>query len=410
MKILVLTQWFDPEPAFLGLSFVQALERRGHQVQVATGFPNYPGGKVYPDYKLRVYRQERLGGVAVHRLWLWPSHGQSTLGRVANYLSFFVSALLFGAIRGRHFDVIYVYHPPITPAAAAAVFCWIWRKPFVVLVQDMWPDSVVSSGMAPNWLGRGLAQLCNFVWRKATAIIVQSNGFYQCLKDRGVPAAKLFRIYNWANRADPDTGFFPAHLEPAFEGRFNLVYGGNIGQAQALCQVIRAVAEVTGEIPELHLHLFGNGMERGAVSALAAEIAPSAVTLHGPVDRATMDRIFDRADALVVHLKDDPLYAITLPSKVQHYLACGRPIIAGLDGEAAALLRQSGAALVCAPGDVPAFADAVRQLVRMPHADRAAMCSNGARFYSAQFEFERAVDETCSVLERAAANEFGSIG
>lgn len=402
MKILVLTQWFDPEPAFLGLGFVKALERRGHKVEVATGFPNYPGGKVYPNYKLRPYRKEQSEGIAIHRLWLWPSHDRSARGRAANYLSFFLSALLFGAIKGRNFDMVYVYHPPITPAVAAAIFCRIWRRKFVVLVQDMWPDSVVSSGMAPRWVARWLAWVCNFVWRRAAAIIVQSDGFLHCLKDRGVPTTKLVRIYNWANRTDPDAGRFPVNLEPAFQDRFNLVYGGNIGQAQALGQVIKAIALVAEEIPNLHLHLFGNGMERDSVTALAAQIVPSAVTLHAPVDRVTMDRVFDRADGLVVHLKDDPLYGMTLPSKVQHYLACGRPIIAGLDGESAALLRESGAALVCPPDDIAAFADAMRQLVRLPDDERTAMGRSGADYYHAHFQFEQAVDLTCSALERAA--------
>lgn len=408
MRILYLTQWFDPEPAFKGADFAAALAARGHNVEVATAFPNYPGGKVYPGYRIRPYVSERIRGLKVHRLWVYPSHDASSFGRMANYLSFFVSALVFGLLRAHRYDVIYVYHPPITPGVAAALFGMVRRRPMVIEIQDLWPDSVMASGMAGRRTDRILTSLCRFVYRRASHVIPQSDGMRARLIERGVPKRKLTRIYNWST-------YQPASTEASLladkaemfgpEGRFNIIYGGNLGQAQALSSVIRAVGAARRIGSNVHLHLFGHGIERRSLEDLAGLVAPDGVSFHGIVDRATMDRIFDQANALVMHLKDDPLYEITLPSKMQHYLSCGKPVIAGIRGEAAKLLLQSGAAVVTQPEDVQAMADAMVKLARMPPAELQAMGQRGKRFYESCMAFDFAVDETLRILYRAVLVE-----
>lgn len=404
MRILYLTQWFDPEPAFKGADFVAAIAARGHNVEVATAFPNYPGGKVYPGYRIRPYARHTLCGFTVHRLCLFPSHDRSSLGRMANYLSFFMSALVFGLWRGRRYDAVYVYHPPITPGLAAALFCMIHRKPMVIEIQDLWPDSVIASGMAGGRIEHVLRVLCNFVYRRASHIISQSDGMRTQLINRGVPRDKLTRIFNWSTyqpAANCETPVGAGMLLPAFEGRFNLVYGGNLGQAQGLAAVIKAASEARKLCPELHLHLFGHGIETDMLKELAKQIAPGGVTFHGLIDRAGMDRVFDQADVLVMHLKDDPLYDITLPSKMQHYLACGKPIIAGVQGEAAMLLQHSGAAKVCRPGDAAQMASAMVELAKMPTPQRAYLGESGKRFYDTHMAFDRAMDQTVAIVEKA---------
>jgi glycosyltransferase involved in cell wall biosynthesis len=403
MRILFITQWFEPEPAFKGVAFAAALKARGHAVEVATAFPNYPGGKVYPGYRIRPYRRETMMGVLVHRLAIWPSHDRSSIGRIANYLSFFASVLLFGLLRGSRYDLVYVYHPPIMPAAAAAIFCRLYGRPLVVEIQDLWPDSVAASGMAGGRISALLGRLCDFVYRRAARIIPQSDRMRDRLLERGVPAAKLRRIYNWSTYS-PAVGDddMPVAVDDAFKDRFNIVYGGNLGQAQALDSLIDAAALASAHYASIHLHLFGNGIERAALAAHAERTAPRNVTLHGPVDRQVMDRIFDLADVLAVQLKDDALYTITIPSKVQHYLACGRPIVAGLSGEAADLLRASGAVILCPPQDVAAMANAICRIASMTPPERAAMGARGRQYYDVNMGFNRALDETIEVIAEAA--------
>ena len=403
MRILFLTQWFEPEPAFKGATFANALKARGHDVEVATAFPNYPGGKLYRGYKVRPYQRDLVDGLTVHRLAIWPSHNASSLGRIANYVSFFLSTLLFGLLRAYKYDLVYVYHPPITPSVAAGIFCSLYRKPLVVEIQDLWPDSVAASGMVGKTIPRVLNSVCNFVYNRASQIIPQSDRMLERIAERGVPRSKLTRLYNWATYEDGDTPI-PESTRLAFAGKFNVVYGGNMGQAQALSDLVEATVIAAKTRPEVHLHLFGNGIERDLVMAEAARLGPNHVTLHPSVDRRTMDRVFDQADVLIAQLNADPLYEITIPSKVQHYLAVGKPIIAGLRGEAAHVLDQSGAAIVCPPQDIEAMAQAILELASLPAEDRRLMGSYGRRFYDATFGFERAIDETLAVIAKATSN------
>lgn len=399
MRILYLTQWFEPEPAFKGAGFARALADAGHEVQVVTGFPNYPGGKLYRGYRIRPFARETIDGVRVHRLPLWPSHDKSTIGRIANYLSFFASALVYCLLRMRAYDIVYVYHPPLTPALAAALAGVFHRVPFVIDIQDLWPDTVAVSGMGNPRIVAILNRLCRFVYNRAAHILCQSDGMAERLANRGIPRNKLTRIYNWSNYRPGTEGEadVPNEFAVAFAGRFNIVYGGNIGQAQALEYLVEAAIRVQRDVPALRLHIVGQGIERDSIAALAAS-APDTVRLYAPVPRAVMDRIFERADILALHLKDDPLFDLTIPSKLQHYLSIGKPVLAGIGGEAAQLLRRSGAARVGPPADVAVMTQNLIALARMRNDERAVLETSGAAYYASKLSFESALRDTLAIL------------
>lgn len=401
-RLLFLTEWFDPEHAFKGLRFAKALREKGYDVEVATAFPNYPGGKVYDGYRVRPYQRDTMDGLTVHRLFVLPSHDRSGLRRMVTYVSFFVSSLLFLLVAMRRYDRVYVYHPPIMPGLAAALAGLVHRRPFLLEIQDLWPDSVASSGMSQPWINRLLGRLCDFTYARAARIICQSDGMVERLLERGVAAGRLARIYNWSNYvpvdADPAGPGIPDTFEAAFAGRFNLVYGGNLGQAQALEHVIEAAALAARTVPALRLHLVGKGIVREPLAELARKRAPDHVLFHDAVSSIVMDRIFDRADGLILNLKDDPLYDITIPSKAQHYLSVGRPIIAGISGEAARLLRESGAARVVPNGDVEAMAEAMVALATGNAARREAQGRAGRAFYESRLSFEAAMETTDALI------------
>jgi len=148
MRILYLTQWFEPESHVIkGLKFARALQAAGHEVTVVTGFPNYPTGRLYPGYRLKPIQREWIEGVEVVRLPLYPSHDASAFRRSLNYLSFFLSVLTYLLVRRDRFDLAYVYHPPITVGLAAALSGLVRRLPFVLDIQDLWPDSLAATGM-----------------------------------------------------------------------------------------------------------------------------------------------------------------------------------------------------------------------------------------------------------------------
>jgi colanic acid biosynthesis glycosyl transferase WcaI len=362
MRILYLTQWFEPEPAFKGLAFAQALKAAGHEVEVATGFPNYPAGRAYPGYAPRPYRRDVMDDIVVHRLWLYPSHDDHALRRMLNYGSFFLSSLLFGLWRGGRYDIVYVYHPPLMPALAAALFGWVRRLPFVLDVQDLWPDTVAASGMAGRRLVGLIDRMCGFVYRRAAAIVCQSDGIREALATRVDEPGKLVTIHNWAD----DQAYDPPATTDLSRYRFGqgctFVYGGNFGQAQNLRVAIDAAIEARRQDPSIRLLLIGGGPEEALLAAHIAERQADQVEIHPPVSRAAIADVFHAADVLLCHLKDDPLYRITIPSKVQYYAACGRPILAGLAGEAADIVRRTARGTVVPPDDVAAMRDGMLTL------------------------------------------------
>lgn len=397
MRILYLTQWFEPEPHVIkGLRFVRALKAAGHEVTVVTGLPNYPTGRLFPGYRIKPIQRERIDGVDVVRLPLYPSHDTSSLRRSLNYLSFFVSALAYLLVRRERFDRAYVYHPPITVGLAAAVAGLVRRLPFILDVQDLWPDTLAATGMAG---GRGLARpvgwLCAFVYRRAEAIVAQSEGIRAALAARGVPADKLVTIHNWADAEPPRVGRTP----PLVPHRFVVVYGGNLGKAQGLGTVLEAAARLKDRRPDILILLYGDGVEAASLRERAQALDLRNLEIHPQVGKAEINALFARADALLVHLADHPLFTITVPSKVQAYLATGRPIAAGVAGEAARLLAESGAAVVAPPGDPGALADALAALADTPADARRRMGLKGRSYYQRHLAFRQGVHRTLRLLD-----------
>lgn len=403
MKILYLTQWFDPEPGVIkGVDFVRALGAAGHEVTVVTGLPNYPTGRIYPGYRFRLFQTEEIDGVRVERLPLYPSHSTSSLGRALNFLSFFVSALLYGLLRGGRYDLAYVYHPPITVGLAAALFGPLRRLPFVLEIQDLWPDTVVTSGMTgTSRLASVLSGLCNFTYRRARAIVLQSEGMRTRLIERGTPAAKLHVIRNWA---DANALARPAAERTAlgFGDGFALVYGGNLGRMQALDTAIDAMQRFAARGGTGDLYLIGDGIEREALQAHAARIGANNVHFVDRMPQNEVVRWYAAADALLLHIARDPLFEITIPSKTQFYLAAGKAIVAGIDGEAAAILRASGAAMLAPPQDADALCDAITAMAAASPAERDAMGERGAGYYRRMLGFEAGIAATLEVIAAAA--------
>ena len=404
MRILYLTQWFDPEPNVIkGTAFVRALEAAGHEVTVVTGLPNYPTGKLYRGYRLRLFQQETIDGVRVVRLPLYPSHDASSLRRSLNYLSFFLSALVYCLFRRRSFDIAYVYHPPITVGLAAALAGLVHRLPFVLDVQDLWPDTLAATGMAGGAsLGRLIGPVCKLVYRRSAAILVQSDGMKSALINRGVPAGKISTLLNWA-----DVPRLPTLSKTPGEGPITVVYGGNLGRAQGLETLITAAALVQRDRSDIRIQLYGDGVEVQSLQIAAADAGVTILSFEGRCSSREMVSIFGKADALVMHLADNPLFAITVPSKTQFYLAMGRPIVAGVAGDAARLLDRSGAALVVTPGDSAALAQALCTMADMPTAERDALGASGRHFYLDHLSFERGVRETLKLIERVGAEAPG---
>lgn len=405
-RVLYLSQWFPPENGTVGLQVAQALRARGYDVEVLTGFPNYPTGRLAEGYRLAPYRREVMDGVMVHRVYLYPSHDRSSLGRALNYVSFFLSALIFCMFNGRRYDALYVYHPPILPALAAALSGCITRRPSIVEVQDLWPDSIAASGMnGTSAIARVLGPVCRFVYRRAAIVLGQSDGMAKRLIERGAEARKTTAVFNWADEESARAnGLYPVE-RLNFEDRFNFVYAGNIGAVQELEILIEAARIAAEAEPSIQLTLIGDGTERSRLEAVARESGAKCVQVLEGVPIRQVGDVLAAADVLVVHLKDDPLFEITIPSKTQFYLAMGRPVLIAVRGEAARIVEDAGAGIGVAPGDSAAAAAAMVRMVRTPSAELQAMGARGRAAYDARFSFTASLDQRAALIDRAIADK-----
>jgi len=410
MRILLLTQWFDPEPTFKGLLFARELQRRGHAVQVLTGFPNYPGVKLYPGYRIRPWRREILDGVPVVRVALYPSHDRSAWRRMLTYATFALSASVFGPLLVKRPDVVYAYHPPATVALPALVMKTLRRCPVVYDIQDLWPDTVRATGMLSSRRILGmLGRWCNFVYRRVDSLTVLSPGFRAVLLSRGVDPGKVRVIYSWCDEERIATPGRDSELarELGFAGRFNIVFAGTMGLAQKLEIVLEAARICREKCPAARFVFVGGGIERARLEGLARGMALDDVAFldHRPVEQ--IGRILALADVLLVHLQDDPLFCITIPSKAQAYMAAGRPILMAVRGDAAELVDRAGAGLCCEPENALALADAVARMSAMPRAELDAMGAAGKSFYRRELSLRAGVDRFeeafHAAVQRAAA-------
>jgi glycosyltransferase involved in cell wall biosynthesis len=402
MRILFITQWFQPEQMFKGLPFAKELLKLGHEVEVLTGFPNYPEGKIYNGYKIRFLQRETIDGVPVIRVPLYPSHDRSGWRRFVNYVSFALSAAIIGPWVVKKADVAYVYHPPATIGFPAAMIKLLRGIPFVYDIQDLWPDTLTATGMFTNKLGLWLVdRWCRFVYWAANKIIVLSPGFKNALIERGVPGDKIKVIYNWVD----DTMVKQVPKNPALaaklglDGKFNIAFAGNMGKAQALEAVIVAANILKNEYPNLQFVFVGTGVEVENLKIKTHDAGLENILFIPQQPLSEMGAILALADVLLVHLKDAPLFRITIPSKIQAYMAAGRPVLVGVRGDAADLVINAKAGFSCLPQDAESIADGVRKFIKMSRQELDAMGENGRKFYQQELALAVGTKQFAGVLE-----------
>ena len=398
MRLLFLTEWFDPIPAHKGLNFVAGLRDAGHQVEVVTTFPF--------DGPVSLYRRDMMNGIPVHRLGHYRSHDASGLRRSLTFLTFFFSALIFGLLRGRRYDVIYAYHPPITVGLAAALFGGLWKRPFVLDVLDLWPDVVTDSGMARPVAVDVINHLCSFVYKRAAAISVPTKGFRLRLMERGVSSSKISLIYNFADETKARTSGQVDLTPLGLQGRFNIIYGGNFGVHQDLGSIIAAARLAHASDPRIQLILVGSGSDEENVRRCAA-LSPDVVRVLPPVPMSEIGDILAAADLLVVNLADRPIFRIYLPQKLQFYLAMGKPVLAGLQGEGADVVADAGAGFAVPPGDVEAMAEKMLHALSLGPDALQKMGRSGYAFYMRTMSSGLATERLLRILEAVEKQRYG---
>ncbi len=386
MHILVVSQYFYPENFRIN-DLAAGLVRRGHRVTVLTGIPNYPAGSFFPGYGWFRKRSEIWEGVEILRAPLISRGKSGGLRLMLNYLSFALCASVVGPRRlPRDIDAIFVFEiSPVTVGIPAIAMKRSTGAPILFWILDLWPESVsAAAGIHSSLVLRPLEWLTRWIYRHCRCVLVQSRGFVGAVESMGVERERILYFPSWAEELYRPVvaGPLPVALPPGFR----VMVAGNIGAAQDFPAIL-AAAEKLKDHDDVHWIIVGDGRQaewvRGEISRRGLGSTVHMVGRH-PVE--SMPAFFAHADVLLVSLKEGHVFSLTIPGKVQSYLACGRPIVGMLDGEGARVIEEAGAGLACPAGDSGALAQRVLELRAVAPMVRERMGTAGRAYYLAHFE------------------------
>ncbi|PTA46287.1 glycosyltransferase family 4 protein [Micromonospora sp. RP3T] len=402
MRIGVVSQWYPPEPIFIAGELATELAARGHEVRVLTGFPNYPSGRIYEGFRQRWRDEHTEGRLTVRRVPLYPSRDASVLRRVATFVSFGLTSAIVARRYLRDVDVVYVYHPPPTAFAGPALLRLLRRTPVLLHVQDMWPESVTASGMAPGGVSgrvvhRVLSGVMRRLYRSAAAVVVIAPSMTDLVVQRGADPDRVRVVWNWTD----ERLFRPVPATPAarsalgHRGRPIVMYAGNMGPFQRVETAVRAAASVD---PLIDLVFVGSGPDEGRARELCRTLGATNVRFLDRRPPAEMADLYAAADFQLVTLRALPALRGTVPSKLQGAMACGVPVIVSADGDAARLVEAAGAGLTCPAEDWRALADRFRAAVDIPPAERVRIGERARRAYLERMSLRVGVDQIEDVV------------
>lgn len=409
MRILIVSQYFWPEDFRindLALSLKADLQ---YEVTVLTGLPNYPQGHLFSGYDFWDPKQEMWHGIEIIRIPLIPRGKKSKLRLGLNYLSFCIFACLCGPYRCRKkYDVIFVaQYSPVTVALPAILIKKVKKIPLLLWVQDLWPESLSATGAIrlPVVL-RAVGRLVSYIYNRSDRILVQSKAFVPRIRGLDTNLVKVDYLPNWA-----ETLYHPCrpniewNEDKGLPVGFRLMFAGNIGKAQDFPTILSA-AERLRDHGDIHWVILGDGRERLWVEKEIIERNLSNVVhVMGRYPIEDMPLFFTAADVMLVTLKRAPIFALTIPSKIQSYLACGRPIIAALDGEGRRVVEEAGAGFGCPAESPTELAELVLKMFYMQIADREKMGRDGRRYYEKNFARSFLINKLDKILKKEVYHE-----
>jgi hypothetical protein len=403
VKIAVVTHYFWPEmgaPSARLLEMGRTWAAAGHEVSVVTNFPNHPSGIVPEAYRGRSFMVEEAHGLRIVRCRTYATPNRGITKRTLGHVVFTTQAVLQGTPAVRGADVIVASSPTLFSVVAAWAMAWRLRIPFVFEVRDLWPAIFVDLGVLKNrWLIRSLEMLEMFLYRRSGAVVTVTEGFARDIAGRGIAAGKIQVIPNGVDLeafvpGPPDRDLL-ARL--GLLGKFVVLYCGAHGISHALGRILEAAARL-GEEKRFHFLFVGDGAEKDDLVRQAERMALRNVTFLPGVPRAEVPALYRSADVCLVPLRNVPLFRTFIPSKMFEILACGRPIVASVEGEPAEILGASGAALVAPPEDVEGIVGAIARLAADDDL-RTSLAGKGRDFVAARYDRRRLAERYLGVLE-----------
>lgn len=392
-KILVVCQYYKPEP-FRISDICEEMVRRGHEVQVVTGYPNYPEGILYDGYGKGKKIDEVINGVKVHRCYTVPRQ-TGALKRMLNYYSYVISSVRYVVSKecktsdNKAFDVVFCNQlSPVMMAHAAIAYKKKYKVPSVMYCLDLWPESLIAGGVTrESILYKYYHFVSKIIYCKMDKVLITSRMFSEYLQDEfGIEEERIEYLPQYAE------GIFEK-AEPKEEtGTFDFMFAGNIGAVQSVDTILGAAALLKDE--PVRFHIIGSGSDLERLQKLGEN--EKNVIFYGRRPLEEMPSFYEKADAMLITLQADPVLSMTLPGKVQSYMAVGKPIIGAIDGETKKVIEDAKCGYCGKADDTEALAENIRKFIKNPEKDL--MGENARDYYEKHFQQEKFMDQLETVI------------
>ena len=400
MKVLLVTQYFYPEN-FKSNDIAIELTKKGHEVTVLTGLPNYPEGKIYNNYGFFKNTRENFQGVDIIRTWLVPRGKGGGIRLFLNYFSwaFFASIRALTLSFQQKFDVVLVHEPsPITQGFPAIVVSKIQKIPLHFWVLDLWPESLTSAGGVNNKMVLSLFEkMVKYIYNNSNKILISSKGFKESILAKGNYAHKLVYFPNWAE--DSILNGNADYPIPELPKGFKIIFAGNIGRAQEVMSIVKAALILKDQL-DIHFIFLGDGRSKPQLEQYVDENNLNQ-TVHflGRFPLEAMKTFFTKADVLLVSLKDELIFNLTVPAKLQAYMCTKTPILGMLNGEGAAIINEANCGFSANAGDSEGLAKEIIKLYEMSNEERNVLGLNGFEYFEKNFTMNKCIDSLELILK-----------
>ncbi len=398
---MLVSQYFYPEQ-FKCNDVAFELVKRGYEVTVATGIPNYPDGKFFNGYGIFKRRKEKINGVNVVRIPLVPRGKGRGIEIAINGFSWALIASVwafFHALRNKYDYVLVHESSPVTQAFPATVIKRMQRIPFYFWVLDLWPESLTSAGGVTNkYVLSFFTSMVRFLYKQSDKILISSKGFKHSICAKGNFADKMVYFPNWAE--DVIGTALSSYEIPQLPDGFKVMFAGNIGEAQDFEHIL-AAAHKLKDNKEIKWIILGSGRKKEwVINYIKENGLQDTVYLMGSYPVDAMPAFFSKADVMLVSLKDELIFNLTVPAKLQAYMAAGKPVVAMLNGDAAQLVDEAKCGLASSAGNSNGLAHNILQLKEMNKDELASLGMNGRDFYKKYFDKSRCMDHLCELLSK----------
>jgi len=394
MNLLIVSQYYWPENFKIN-DLSEKFVEKGHIVNVLTGKPNYPQGKFYAGYGLFSPRKENHKGIHIRRLPLFPRGNASGFRLIVNYFSFVITSCFYMLFHHKKYDAILVFATsPVTVAFPAILHRWFHKTKTLLWVLDLWPESVSAAGnIRSKNVHKLLTKVVRFIYKHVDKILISSRNFRSSIEEKGVPADKIFYAPNWAEDLYENPQIDKQKYASLMPDGFKVMFTGNIGEAQD-CEALFESAKHLSEMrSNVQLIMVGDGRKKAWFEEEVKKVQLKNVHFLGRFPTEEMPNLIVHADVLLVSLKDEPIFALTVPMRVQTALASSKPVAAMLNGEGAFIINEAEAGLICDASNSHIFAQNLHDLSLYSKEKLNEMGKRGKQYYDKNFSRSKIISE-----------------